>query len=36
MYKIMPLSIKTFVEDKSIKLPRFQRKRLGKWNKIFC
>ena len=34
MYKIMPLSIKTFVEDKSIKLPRFQ--RLGKWNKIFC
>jgi hypothetical protein len=36
MYEIRPESIKTFVEDKSIKLPRFQRKQTWKEKKNFA
>ena len=35
MYKIGPMSIKTFVEDKKIKLPRFQRKKTWKVEQNF-
>jgi hypothetical protein len=36
MYEIRPESIKTFIEDKTIKLPRFQRKQTWDEKKNFA